>query len=108
MSLPTLDASQQTEVDMCRNIRTLFNFEPVATDEEIEAAATQYVRKVSGFTKPSRANEEAFAEAIESIAAVTRDLVDRLVTTAEPKDREVEAEKARERSRKRFAAVKVG
>lgn len=93
---------------MCRNIRTLFNFEPVATDEEIEAAATQYVRKVSGFTKPSRANEEAFAEAIESIAAVTRDLVDRLVTTAEPKDREVEAEKARERSRKRFAAVKVG
>ena len=88
---------------MCRNIRTLFNFEPVATDEEIEAAATQYVRKVSGFAKPSKVNEEAFAVGIDVISAITRDLMDGLVTSAPPKDREAEAEKARERSRKRFA-----
>ena len=90
---------------MCRNIRTLFNFEPVATDEEIAAAATQYVRKVSGFAKPSQANEEAFNVAIDAITAATRDLVDGLVTSATPKDREIEAAKARERNKKRFAAT---
>lgn len=90
---------------MCRNIRTLFNFEPVASDEEIEAAALQYVRKVSGFTKPSQANETAFNEAIEAIAAVTRDLVHNLTTTSPPKDREVEAEKARARAAKRYATM---
>lgn len=87
---------------MCRNIRTLYNFEPVATDEEIEAAATQFVRKVSGFTRPSKANEQAFEEAIATISDVTRGLLDQLVTTAPPKNREVEAEKARERNRRRF------
>ena len=90
---------------MCRNIRTLFNFEPVATDEEIEAAATQFVRKVSGFAKPSQVNEAAFAVAIEAISGITRDLKGNLETTAEPKDREVEREKARERNRKRFGAT---
>ena len=90
---------------MCRNIRPLFNFEPVATDDEIQAAATQYVRKVSGFTKPSKVNEDAFAAAIEAISAVTRELVDSLETTVPPKDREVEAEKAKERNRKRFAVT---
>ena len=90
---------------MCRNIRTLFNFEPVASDEEIEAAALQYVRKVSGFTKPSQTNETAFNEAIEAIAAVTRDLVHNLTTTSPPKDREVEAEKARARAAKRYPTM---
>ena len=89
---------------MCRNIRTLYNFEPAATDEEITAAATQFVRKVSGFAKPSKVNEEAFAIAIDAIASITRDLMDGLETTAAPKGREAEAEKARERNRKRFAA----
>jgi hypothetical protein len=89
---------------MCRNIRTLYNFKPAATDEEIEAAATQFVRKVSGFTKPSKANEEAFAIATEAISSITRELLTGLETTAPPKDREVEAKKARERNRKRFAA----
>ncbi|MBS12346.1 MAG: hypothetical protein CME19_12170 [Gemmatimonadetes bacterium] len=88
---------------MCGNIRPLYNFEPVATDEEIEAAATLFVRKVSGFTKPSQANEEAFTVAIDAILAITRNLMGQLVTNAPPKNREVEAEKARERSRKRFA-----
>lgn len=88
---------------MCRNIRTLYNFKPAATDEEITAAATQFVRKVSGFTKPSKVNEAAFELAIEAISSITRDLMDVLETSAPPKDREVEAEKARERNRKRFA-----
>ena len=88
---------------MCRNIKTLYNFDPVATDEEIEASATQFVRKVSGYSKPSKANEEAFAVAIASISSITRELLDELVTTAPPKDREEEAEKARERSRRRFS-----
>ena len=90
---------------MCRNIRTLFNFEPVATDEEIEAAALQFVRKVSGFTKPSQANEAAFNDAIEAVAAITRDLVRDLVTNAPPKDREEEAAKARARASKRYAKM---
>ncbi|MDQ2984209.1 MAG: DUF2277 domain-containing protein [Actinomycetota bacterium] len=90
---------------MCRNIHTLFNFEPPATDDEVRDSALQYVRKISGFTKPSRANEEAFARAVDEVADVTRRLVDSLVTSAEPKDREVEAERARARAAKRFATV---
>ena len=89
---------------MCRNIRPLFNFEPPATEDEVRAAALQYVRKISGSTKPSQANAEAFKEAVDAIAETTRTLLDQLVTTAPPKDREVEAAKARERSEKRFAA----
>lgn len=89
---------------MCRNIRTLHNFEPPATEEEIQASALQYVRKISGSTKPSQANREAFEEAVEAVAEVTATLLDRLVTSAPPKDREVEAEKARARSAARFAA----
>jgi hypothetical protein len=87
---------------MCRNIRPLFNFQPPATDEEVRAAALQYVRKVSATPKPSGKNVEAFERAVEEIAAVTRRLVDSLETTAEPKSREVEAEKARARSALRF------
>jgi len=87
---------------MCRNIRPLFNFEPPATDEEVRAAAVQYVRKVSGFGKPSRANEAAFAAAVDEVAAATARLLAALETTAAPKDRAVEAEKARERSAQRF------
>ena len=89
---------------MCRNIRTLHNFEPAATEDEIQASALQYVRKISGSTKPSQANREAFDEAVEEIAEVTAKLLDRLVSTAPPKDREVEAAKAKARSEKRFAA----
>ena len=89
---------------MCRNIRTLYNFEPPATDEEVHAAALQYVRKVSGFQKPSRANEVAFDEAIETIAAATRQLMEGLTTTRPARDREVEAAKARARAAKRFGA----
>jgi hypothetical protein len=87
---------------MCRNIKTLFNFEPVATDDEVSAAALQFVRKVSGFTKPSRANQEVFDQAVAEIAAVARRLVDSLVTTAPPRDRETEAVLAKERSLRRF------
>jgi len=89
---------------MCRNIRTLHNFDPPATDEEIQASALQYVRKISGSTKPSQANQEAFDEAVAAVAETTRRLLDRLVTTAPPKDREVEAAKAKARSEARFAA----
>ena len=89
---------------MCRNIRTLHNFEPAATEDEIQASALQYVRKVSGSTKPSQANAEAFEEAVEAVAATTRELLGRLVTSAPPKNREVEAAKARARSEARFAA----
>jgi hypothetical protein len=89
---------------MCRNIRTLHNFEPPATEDEIRASALQYVRKISGSAKPSQANREAFDEAVEAVVDVTATLLDRLVTTAAPKDREIEAAKARERSEKRFAA----
>ncbi|MCW2921031.1 MAG: hypothetical protein JWL76_905 [Thermoleophilia bacterium] len=90
---------------MCRNIHTLFNFDPPATDEEVHAASLQYVRKVSGFTKPSHVNEAAFERAIHAIDAATRELVDSLVTTANPKDREAEAAKARERSARRFGTA---
>jgi len=90
---------------MCRNIHTLFNFEPGATDEEVRDAALQYVRKISGFTKPSRANEEAFARAVDEVSAATRRLVDSLVTTAPPKDREVEAARRRARAAERFATA---
>ena len=89
---------------MCRNIRTLHNFDPPATEDEIQASALQYVRKISGSTKPSQANAEAFEQAVEEIADVTARLLDQLVTAAPPKDREVEAAKARARSEKRFAA----
>ena len=89
---------------MCRNIHTLFNFEPPATDEEVRNAALQYVRKISGFTKPSRANEEAFARAVDEVAEVSRRLLESLVTTAEPKDREVEAARKRARAAVRFAS----
>jgi hypothetical protein len=87
---------------MCRNIKTLFNFEPPATDEEIRAASLQFVRKLSGFNKPSKANEEAFDQAIEDVAHVARTLIDSLVTNAEPRDREIEAERARQRNAERF------
>jgi len=87
---------------MCRNIKTLFNFDPPATDDEIRAASLQFVRKLSGFNKPSKANEEAFETAIDQVAAVARTLIDSLVTTADPRDREIEAERARARSAERF------
>ncbi len=90
---------------MCRNIHTLFNFEPPATDEEVRAAAEQYVRKISGFSKPSQANEKAFARAVDEVADSSRRLLDQLVTAAAPKDREVEAERARARAAKRFATA---
>lgn len=89
---------------MCRNIRTLYNFEPPATAEEVHAAATQYVRKISGFTKPSQANAEAFERAVEAVAATSMQLLDELVTNAPPKDREVEAAKAKARAAQRYAA----
>lgn len=87
---------------MCRNIRTLFNFDPPATDEEVAAAALQFVRKLSGFNKPSRANEAAFGRAVQETAAVARELIRSLKTDADPRNREQEAVKARERARKRF------
>ena len=90
---------------MCRNIRTLHNFEPAATDEEIRAAALQYVRKVSGSTQPSKANEAVFAKAVDEIAHVTARLLHDLVTSAPPRDREVEATKAKARALKRFGAA---
>jgi hypothetical protein len=87
---------------MCRNIRTLHNFEPAATPEEIEAAALQYVRKISGTNKPSKANEAAFERAVREVTAASQRLLDSLVTSAPPKDREVEAAKARARAAVRF------
>jgi len=89
---------------MCRNIRTLHNFEPPATEDEVRAAALQYVRKISGATTPSKANEAAFARAVEAVTEASRTLLAELVTSAPPKDREVEAAKARERARARYAA----
>ena len=89
---------------MCRNIRQLHNFEPPATDDEVEAAALQYVRKISGSTRPSKANEAAFARAVEAVAAASRVLLDELETSAPPKDRQTEAAKARARAQKRYAA----
>jgi len=90
---------------MCRNIHPLFNFEPRATDAEVRDASLQYVRKISGFTKPSQANAEAFERAIEDVAKISARLLGELVTTAPPKDREVEAAKARARAAERFAAA---
>jgi hypothetical protein len=87
---------------MCRNIKTLFNFEPPATDEEIRAASLQFVRKLSGFNKPSLANAAAFAQAVEDVAAVARRLIDSLSTIAPPRDRRIEAAKARAQARRRF------
>ena len=90
---------------MCRNIRTLYNFEPPATEDEGRAAALQVVRKISGFTKPSQANQEAFDDAVEQVTRVSTTLLASLTTTAAPKDREVEAAKARERAAKRFGTA---
>ena len=87
---------------MCRNIHVLFNFEPTATDEEVRAAATQYVRKISGYAKPSAANQEAFDLAVDRVASASSLLIDSLVTTAPPRDRAVELAKARERAKRRF------
>ena len=93
---------------MCRNIRTLHNFEPPATAEEIRDAALQYVRKISGTTRPSKANEEAFAQAVDAVADASRRLLDELVTTAPPKDREQEAARRRARSDARFGTAATG
>jgi hypothetical protein len=90
---------------MCRNIRVLYNFQPPTTEDEVKAAALQYVRKVSGMAKPSQANEAAFEHAVEAVADVTRRLLDELVTNAAPKDREAEAEKRRARSAERYGRV---
>jgi len=89
---------------MCRNIRTLYNYDPPATEEEIRASALQYVRKVSGFHKPSRANEQAFAEAVDAVARASTELLGRLSTSAASRDREVEAAKAKARAAQRYAA----
>ena len=88
---------------MCRNIKTLFNFDPPATDEEIRAASVQFVRKLSGFTKPSKANEASFDRAVDDVAHVARRLIDSLVTTADPRDRDEVAARARARAAERFA-----
>jgi hypothetical protein len=90
---------------MCRNIRTLHNFEPPATDDEVRAAALQYVRKISGSTKPSKANEEPFERAVEAVAAASRELLAELTSNAPPKDREAEAAKARARAQQRYATA---
>jgi hypothetical protein len=90
---------------MCRNIKTLYNFEPPATDAEIRAAALQFVRKLSGFTHPSRANEAAFNEAVDEVARTAQRLIDSLVTNAPPRDRDEEQRKARERSIARFGST---
>ena len=90
---------------MCRNIRTLHNFEPPATDDEVHAAALQYVRKISGTTKPSKANEAVFQRAVEEIAHISRHLLDDLVTHAPPRDRDIEAARAKARAEKRFGTA---
>ena len=89
---------------MCRNIKTLFNFEPPATDEEIRAASLQFVRKLSGFTSPSKANEEVFERAIDEVSAIARQLIDSLVTTSAPRDRDEWAARAKARAAERFGA----
>jgi hypothetical protein len=93
---------------MCRNIHTLFNFEPPATEDEIRNASLQFVRKISGFTKPSQANEEAFSRAVDAVTEVTERLLAELVTNAPPKDREVEAAKARKRAQARYTIAAPG
>jgi len=92
---------------MCRNIKTLFNFDPPATHDEVHAAALQFVRKISGFNSPSKANEAAFNEAVEEVAAIAHKLLDSLTTNADPKNREIEQARAKERSAKRFAPKEV-
>ena len=92
---------------MCRNIKPLFNFDPPVTDQEIHDASLQFIRKVSGFTKPTQAKQEAFDKAVDDVAQVVRELFDSLVTTAEPRDRAVEAAKARIRSAKRFGSTRM-
>jgi hypothetical protein len=92
-------------IDVCRNIKTLFNFEPPATEEEIRASALQFVRKVSGSTRPSKANEAAFNEAVDEVTAVVQRLLDSFVTSAPAKNRETEAARARERAERRYGAV---
>ena len=89
---------------MCRNIRTLYNFEPPASESEVRAAALQYVRKISGYTKPSQANQQAFDDAVDAVTAASEELLHRLTTNAPPRDREIEAEKARARAAARYAA----
>src|SRR3954454_14029030 len=101
---PRLDAHRASVSGMCRNIRVLHNFEPAATREEIDAAALQYVRKVSGATQPSKANQAAFDRAVDAVAAATATLLDELVSGAPAKDRETEAAKRRERAARRYAA----
>ena len=103
--LPRVRDFRGYDVDMCRNIHTLFNYEPPANEHEVQEAALQYVRKISGFTKPSRVNEEAFARAVDEVGAATQRLVDALVTSAPPKDREVEAARAKARAAQRFATA---
>ena len=93
---------------MCRNIRTLYNFKPPATEEEIRASSIQFVRKLSGFTRPSKANELAFNRAVDQVADAARELLQSLVTTAEPRDRDIEAAKARARSADRFRTSNAG
>jgi hypothetical protein len=104
----SLPLPQYRSTSMCRNIKTLFNFEPPATDEEIRASSIQFVRKLSGSTKPSKANEAAFDAAVDEITRVTKTLLDKLVTDAPARDRELEAEKARARARKRFGHTSQG
>jgi hypothetical protein len=90
---------------MCRNIKTLFNFEPPATDDEIQASSLQFVRKLSGYNKPSKTNEAAFNRAVEEIAAIARELIDSLETNVEPRDREIEAQRAQARAAERFGSA---
>lgn len=97
--------AEEGSFPMCRNIRTLHNFEPPATDDEVRASALQFVRKLSGFTKPSKANEAAFDRAVDEVTRAARELLDSLVTSAPPRDRETEAAKARARSAERFRAA---
>ncbi len=97
---------KEREISMCRNIKTLFNFEPPATDDEILASSLQFVRKLSGFNQPSKANEAAFNRAVEEVAASARKLIDSLVTNAEPRNRKIEIERAQARSAKRFGVAK--
>jgi hypothetical protein len=100
-----MPGSRSYAADMCRNIRPLSNFAPPATDDEVQAAALQYVRKISGTTRPSRANAEAFDRAVAEVAAASARLLDSLITTAPPRDREVEAAKARQRSALRYGTA---
>jgi hypothetical protein len=103
-----MPSPSEEESPMCRNIHTLYNFEPPATEEEVRAAALQYVRKVSGFSKPSKANEQAFERAVDAVAAASTELLEALVTSASPRDREQEAARARARAAERFGAAATG